>query len=181
MKSQKPSVRLRRLRRLESIRRLVKGETDLQTSNLIAPVFVRYGEKVVEPIEAMPGINRYSADRLESPLASSDAGQDRSPVRDTCLKRRVGKPGLFQRRCSPEGDSGGQEERPLDARRGGCLPLRVHVSRSLRSDSERAGGQRRDAPPSREGGGRVRKVWSRYRGAERYDGRAGGHNQGSSR
>jgi porphobilinogen synthase len=65
LESEKPGARLRRLRRSESIRRLVK-ETDLRTSNLIAPVFVRYGEKVVEPIEAIPGINRYSADQLGS-------------------------------------------------------------------------------------------------------------------
>lgn len=63
--SEKLGARLRRLRRSESMRRLVK-ETDLQTSNLIAPVFVRYGEKVVEPVEAMPGVNRYSVDQLES-------------------------------------------------------------------------------------------------------------------
>ncbi len=74
LESEKPSVRLRRLRRLESIRRLVK-ETDLRASNLIAPVFVRYGEKVVEPIEAMPGINRYSTDKLESHVGKLwDAG-----------------------------------------------------------------------------------------------------------
>jgi porphobilinogen synthase len=58
-------VRLRRLRGSESIRRLVK-ETDLSVSNLIAPVFVRYGQGITEPIEAMPGINRYSADRAAS-------------------------------------------------------------------------------------------------------------------
>ncbi len=63
LESEKLGVRLRRLRRSESLRRLVK-ETDLQTSKLIAPVFVRYGEKVVEPIEAMPGVNRYSIDQL---------------------------------------------------------------------------------------------------------------------
>jgi porphobilinogen synthase len=55
-------VRLRRLRGSESIRRLVK-ETDLCVSNLIAPVFVRYGQGVTEPIEAMPGIYRHSVDQ----------------------------------------------------------------------------------------------------------------------
>jgi porphobilinogen synthase len=56
-------VRLRRLRVSDSMRRLV-NETDLQASRLIAPIFVRYGERVVEPVEAMPGVNRYSVDQL---------------------------------------------------------------------------------------------------------------------
>jgi porphobilinogen synthase len=56
-------VRLRRLRRSDTIRRLAT-ETDLQASRLVAPIFVRYGEKVVEPIAAMPGVNRYSVDQL---------------------------------------------------------------------------------------------------------------------
>lgn len=56
-------VRLRRLRRSESVRRLV-NETDLQVSRLVAPIFVRYGENVFEPVEAMPGVYRYSVDRL---------------------------------------------------------------------------------------------------------------------
>jgi porphobilinogen synthase len=58
-------VRLRRLRRSESIRELVK-ETQLEASSLVAPVFVRYGEKVVEPIESMPGVNRYSIDQVSN-------------------------------------------------------------------------------------------------------------------
>jgi len=62
---ERPGTRLRRLRRSESIRRLV-NETDLHPSKLIAPVFVRHGEKVVEPIESMPGVNRYSVDEVGS-------------------------------------------------------------------------------------------------------------------
>jgi porphobilinogen synthase len=60
-----PDVRLRRLRRSETIRRLV-NETDLQASRLVAPIFVRFGANVVEPIEAMPGVHRYSVDQLGS-------------------------------------------------------------------------------------------------------------------
>ncbi len=56
-------TRLRRLRRTESIRALV-SETALSASNLVAPVFVRYGTGVTEPVQAMPGINRYSVDRV---------------------------------------------------------------------------------------------------------------------
>jgi porphobilinogen synthase len=55
--------RLRRLRRTETIREMLK-ESRVHVSNLMAPVFVQDGERVVEPIEAMPGINRYSVDTV---------------------------------------------------------------------------------------------------------------------
>ncbi len=58
-------ARLRRLRRTPSMRRLV-NETTLSASNFIAPVFVRYGTGITEPVEAMPEVNRYSVDRLGS-------------------------------------------------------------------------------------------------------------------
>lgn len=45
------------------MRRLL-AETELRPSRLVAPIFVRHGTNVVEPIEAMPGVNRYSVDRL---------------------------------------------------------------------------------------------------------------------
>ncbi len=56
-------ARLRRLRRSEEIRALVR-ETRLDPSSLVAPVFVKEGSGAVEPIQAMPGVNRYSVDRL---------------------------------------------------------------------------------------------------------------------
>ncbi len=55
--------RLRRLRRSEGIRALVR-ETKLDVSKFVAPVFVRDGTKIVEPIDSMPGVNRYTVDRL---------------------------------------------------------------------------------------------------------------------
>lgn len=64
----KISVRLRRLRKTESIRRLV-NETNLNASNFIAPVFVRYGRDTIEPVASMPGISRYSVDRVGSYVA----------------------------------------------------------------------------------------------------------------
>jgi porphobilinogen synthase len=56
-------VRLRRLRKTEPLRHLV-SETSLSVSNFVAPVFVRYGRNVTEPVEAMPGVSRYSVDRV---------------------------------------------------------------------------------------------------------------------
>lgn len=56
-----PHHRPRRLRRNENIRRLVR-ETHLTLDDLIYPLFIRPGEKVVEEVPSMPGVYRYSVD-----------------------------------------------------------------------------------------------------------------------
>ncbi len=56
-------ARLRRLRRTESLREILR-ESRVHVSNLMAPVFVRDGEGIHEPIESMPGIYRYSVDTV---------------------------------------------------------------------------------------------------------------------
>lgn len=56
------SRRLRRSRRFDWSRRLVQ-ESALTSSDLILPVFIIEGENAVEPISAMPGVQRYSLDR----------------------------------------------------------------------------------------------------------------------
>ncbi len=58
-----PSVRLRRVRNSAWIRRLV-AENDLSINDLILPIFVREGKNIVEPINSMPGVFRYSVDKL---------------------------------------------------------------------------------------------------------------------
>lgn len=55
--------RYRRLRKSEVIRRLVR-ETILNKNDLIQPFFVIDGKNKAEPIAAMPGISRFSTDRL---------------------------------------------------------------------------------------------------------------------
>lgn len=55
--------RLRRLRRNESIRSLVR-ETRISPSNLVMPYFVVSGRNKKEPIKSMPGIYRLSIDNL---------------------------------------------------------------------------------------------------------------------
>ena len=57
-----PAHRPRRLRRNENIRRLVR-ETHLTLDDLIYPIFIRYGENVVEEVPSMPGVYRYSVDK----------------------------------------------------------------------------------------------------------------------
>jgi len=58
-----PSTRMRRLRRTESLRGLVR-ETELSPSHLIQPLFVVAGEGVREPVESMPEIERFSISEL---------------------------------------------------------------------------------------------------------------------
>lgn len=55
------SRRLRRMRKADWSRRLVQ-ETHLTVDDLILPFFLTYGTGVSEPVEAMPGVERYSVD-----------------------------------------------------------------------------------------------------------------------
>jgi porphobilinogen synthase len=54
-----PVTRLRRLRRTEPLRDLVR-ETDLTADHLVQPMFITAGEGVRDPIETMPGMERLS-------------------------------------------------------------------------------------------------------------------------
>jgi porphobilinogen synthase len=58
-----PSTRLRRLRRTDTLRELVR-ETRLDAGDLVYPLFVCPGDGVSEPLEGLPGIARRSIDRL---------------------------------------------------------------------------------------------------------------------
>lgn len=58
-----PATRLRRLRRYEWSRALIK-EHHVQLQDLIWPVFIREGHDIAEPVASMPGVFRYSIDRL---------------------------------------------------------------------------------------------------------------------
>jgi porphobilinogen synthase len=54
-----PSTRLRRLRRTPALRGLVR-ETGLSAADLLQPLFVTAGTDLREPVESMPGVNRFS-------------------------------------------------------------------------------------------------------------------------
>jgi porphobilinogen synthase len=58
-----PSVRMRRLRRSEPLRRLVR-ETRLVRDDLVLPLFAVEGRGVREPVASMPGVERLSADQI---------------------------------------------------------------------------------------------------------------------
>ncbi len=60
-----PSIRLRRVRNSEWMRKLI-SENQLSTNDLIMPIFIREGKNKIEKIKAMPGINRYSVDKLST-------------------------------------------------------------------------------------------------------------------
>ena len=59
-----PSIRLRRNRKKEWSRRLVQ-ESSLSPNDLIWPIFICDGKNVKERINTMPGVHRYSIDKLE--------------------------------------------------------------------------------------------------------------------
>ena len=58
-----PGTRLRRLRRTPALRELVR-ETELSPSDLVQPLFVVAGESLREPVESMPGVERFSINEL---------------------------------------------------------------------------------------------------------------------
>lgn len=58
-----PITRLRRLRRTDALRSLVR-ETSLDVGDLVYPLFVCPGESLEEPLPGLPGIGRRSVDRL---------------------------------------------------------------------------------------------------------------------
>ena len=59
--------RTRRLRRTDNIRRLVR-ENSLQLNDLIYPLFIEEGKDIETEIVSMPGIKRFSLDRLSKEL-----------------------------------------------------------------------------------------------------------------
>ena len=59
-----PNIRLRRNRKKEWSRRLVQ-ESSLSPNDLIWPIFICDGKNVKERINTMPGVHRYSIDKLE--------------------------------------------------------------------------------------------------------------------
>jgi porphobilinogen synthase len=59
-----PTVRMRRLRRNEQIRRMVR-ENSLDAGDLIYPLFVKPGSGVRDEVSSMPGVFQVSVDQLD--------------------------------------------------------------------------------------------------------------------
>jgi len=76
-----PAVRMRRMRRNEFSRRLMR-ESVLTADDLIYPVFVLDGKNHTEKVASMPGVERFTVDRL-------------LPVAEQCVKNRIPALALF--------------------------------------------------------------------------------------
>ena len=76
-----PAVRMRRMRRNEFSRRLMR-ESVLTADDLIYPVFVLDGKNHTEKVASMPGVERVTVDRLLS-------------VAEQCVKNRIPALALF--------------------------------------------------------------------------------------
>jgi porphobilinogen synthase len=101
-----PGTRLRRLRRAEFSRRLVR-ETRLTTDDLIQPVFAIEGKDRTVPVASMPGVNRLSIDwllkqaetllRLGVPAIALFPVVEQSAKKDNKAKEAYNPDGLVQR------------------------------------------------------------------------------------
>lgn len=60
-------LRTRRLRKNEAIRRLVR-ETQVSVDDFVYPLFIEEGTGIEKSIESMPGVKRYSLDRISKEL-----------------------------------------------------------------------------------------------------------------
>jgi len=76
-----PGVRMRRMRRSDFSRRLMR-ETRLSADDLIYPVFVIEGKARTEKVDSMPGVERMTLDRL-------------LPLAEQCLKLRIPALAIF--------------------------------------------------------------------------------------
>ena len=66
-----PSTRLRRVRNSDWVRRLI-SENNLSANDLILPIFLTEGKNKKEKIKTMPGIFRYSLDKLSGILDEAE-------------------------------------------------------------------------------------------------------------
>ena len=62
-----PKTRLRRLRKSKWLRNLI-SENNISNNDLVLPIFIREGKNKIEQIKSMPGVNRYSVDKLDTIL-----------------------------------------------------------------------------------------------------------------
>ncbi len=88
-----PAVRMRRMRRMEFARRLMR-ESTLSADDLIYPVFIIDGKSRTQKVDSMPGVERFSVDRL-------------LPLAEQCLKLDIPALALFpaidERLKTPDG------------------------------------------------------------------------------
>jgi porphobilinogen synthase len=76
-----PSLRLRRSRKNDWSRRLIE-ENNLSSSDFILPIFLTEGKNKKQPIKSMPGVYRYTLDKL-------------NPILDKAIKNNLPMVALF--------------------------------------------------------------------------------------
>jgi len=110
-----PKTRLRRVRKSDWIRRLV-SETNLSSNDLILPIFVRDGKNQKEPIKSMPGVFRYSVDKINK-------------IIDEAVTCKIPMVALFPCTNSNKKDNKGSEA--LNEKNLICKAIKVIKKRSL--------------------------------------------------
>ena len=121
-----PAVRMRRLRRSEGLRRLVR-ETRVAPADLVQPLFVVSGSGVDRPIESLPGQRHVSADVAAAIAAEARPRRRRNAaLRPARPQGRGGLVGLGRRRAGAGGDPGDASRRARAADHDRRLPLPVH-------------------------------------------------------
>ena len=76
-----PNTRLRRVRNKDWSRRLI-SENNLTSDDLVYPIFIKEGKNQKEPIKSMPGVFRYSIDKVNK-------------IVDDCLNSKIPMIALF--------------------------------------------------------------------------------------
>jgi porphobilinogen synthase len=90
-----PALRMRRIRKSAWIRRLV-AENNLSVNDLILPIFIREGKNKIEPVKSMPGVNRYTVDKI-------------SQIIEKACKFKIPLVALFPYTPNKKKDKGGTE------------------------------------------------------------------------
>ena len=67
-----PSLRLRRNRKSSWARKLVE-EHNISVNDLILPIFVTEGKNRIEEIKSMPGVYRYTVDKINNVVKACGA------------------------------------------------------------------------------------------------------------
>ena len=138
-----PQTRLRRLRTTAPMRSLVR-ETHLHPGALVYPLFLCPGEGVRREVKSMPGVYNLSIDEAvkeaEQAASLGLGGLLLFGVPETKDEQGSGAydaNGIMQQGLRALKQTACREEAGADR---GCLPVRIHLARSLRSGA--AGGRR---------------------------------------
>ena len=162
-----PAHRRRRTRRTSALRELVR-ETRLHPRQLVAPLFVRPGRGVREPVGSMPGVVRVSPDEAVRDVERLEALGIGGVILFGLPGRqgRDGHRGLDRGRRRPAGAAPAPGPRPGPRAHRGHVPVRVHGPRALRPPGPaRSRRQRRCDRAPRADGGLLGGGRRRHRGA----------------